>query len=115
LYMVNMWTGHATLDPTLFDYSDHYTHEQAGAADPGLPTFYPIKAVHELDNSCRMAVGFQPKGNEPGLCQVIQPAKPEGSCTSNPTDVQICTRQFNGTWNYSTCSCIQPTPFPPVP
>ncbi|HUG33886.1 MAG TPA: hypothetical protein VMJ90_03885, partial [Anaerolineales bacterium] len=66
LYMVNMWTGHATLDPTLFDYSDHYTHEQAGAADPGLPNFYPIKEVYELDNSCRIAVGFHPSGNEPG-------------------------------------------------
>lgn len=67
-YMVNMWTGHSTLDPALFDYSDHYTQEQAGAADPGYPLFYPIKAIYELDNSCRIAVGFQPKGNEPGLC-----------------------------------------------
>jgi len=115
LYMVDMWAGHATLDPTLFDYSDHYTHEQAGAADPELPLFYPIKAVYELDNTCRMAVGFQPTGNEPGLCPVLAPAKPDSGCTSNPTDVQVCMRQFNGTWNYSTCTCIPPTPIPPVP
>jgi hypothetical protein len=69
-FMVNMWTGHNTLDPSMFDYSDHYTHEQAGAADPVFPNFYPIKSVYELDNSCRIAVGFQPTGNEPGLCFV---------------------------------------------
>ena len=76
-YMANMWTGHATLDPAMFDYSDHYTHDQAGAADPEFPLFYPIKAVYELDSTCRVAVGFQPTGNEPGLCSV--PTAPSGS------------------------------------
>jgi len=112
IYMINMWTGHATLDPTLFDYSDHYTHEQAGAADPELPLFYPIKSVYELDNSCRMAVGFQPSGSEPGLCPVLAPVKPEGGCTSNPAAVQTCTQQMNGTWDYNTCTCILPPPIP---
>ena len=116
LYMVNMWTGHATLDPTLFDYSDHYTHELAGAADPGFPTFYPIKAVYELDNSCRIAVGFQPQGNEPGLCAVIQPAPQPGdppTAGCNPTTLQlsVCFQQ-NGSWNYSTCQCDLPPPIP---
>ncbi|MBI3168820.1 MAG: hypothetical protein HYZ22_10100 [Chloroflexi bacterium] len=74
-YLANMWTGHGTLDPAMFDYSDHYTHEQAGAADPGFPLFYPIKSIYELDNSCRIAVGFQPTGSEPGLCLVsVAPA-----------------------------------------
>jgi hypothetical protein len=93
VYMVNMWTGHGTLDPSMFDYSDHYTHEQAGASDPEYPFFYPIKGVYELDNSCRIAVGFQPTGNEPGLCfipKVVPPAEPGspscveygGSCSS---------------------------------
>lgn len=78
-YMVNMWTGHGTLDPAMFDYSDHYTHEQAGAADPGFPLFYPIKGIYELDNSCRIAVGFQPTGSEPGLClvSIAPPSAPE--------------------------------------
>lgn len=117
LYMVNMWTGHATLDPILFDYSDQYTHEQAGAADPGLPTFYPIKAVYEMDNSCRMAVGFQPTGNEPGLCPVLQPARPEPGATvavCNPTRSQlgVCFQQPGGVWNYTTCQCDVPPPIP---
>ncbi len=112
IYMVNMWTGHGTLDPALFDFSDHFTHEQAGAADPELPNFYPIKAVYELDNSCRMAVGFQPNGSEPGLCPVLAPTKPAGSsCNPTPTDLGICGQQ-GGTWNYSTCQCDLPPPIP---
>lgn len=93
-FMTHMWTGHGTLDPALFDYSDHYSHEQAGAADPSFPFFYPIKTVYELDSSCRIAVGFYPKGSEPGLCTIpVVPAPPEageascvaygGSCSSS--------------------------------
>jgi hypothetical protein len=59
-YLINMWAGTSLLDPALFDLNDHFTHEQAGAADRGYEVYYPIKAVYEVDNSCRMAVGFQP-------------------------------------------------------
>ena len=99
LFMANMWTGHATLDPAMFDYSDHYTHEQAGAADPEFPFFYQIKAIYELDSTCRIAVGFQPTGSEPGLCALaVVPTQPDSigvpaclaygdACT---TDSQCC-------------------------
>ncbi len=75
-YMLNMWTGNSLMNPGFFDLSDHFTHEQAGAADPGLEIFYPIKSVYEIDNSCRVSVGFQPIGNEPGLCKELNP-KPD--------------------------------------
>ena len=106
-YLIDMWAGHATLDPSLFDYSDHFTHEQAGAADPGLPTFYPIKAVYELDNTCRMAVGFQPTSSEPGLCQVLSPVVVPGvpgptACVRPPTCYGC-----GYTWNPVTCTCSQ--------
>lgn len=109
IYMVNMWTGHGSLDPALFDFSDHFTHEQAGAADPELPIFYPIKAVSELDNSCRMAVGFQPKGSEPGICPLLVPPKAEEPTSCQPTmrDINYCL-QVGGTWNYTTCQCDIP-------
>lgn len=106
-YLVNMWTGRSCLDPALFDFSDHYTHEQAGAADPEFPNFYPIQSVFELDNTCRMAVGFKPTGSEPGLCQVRVPAGPsdpaEPGCQLNDA---ICARQGPGYYfDPAACSC----------
>jgi hypothetical protein len=59
-----------SLNPALFDYNDHFTHEQAGAANPDLPNFYPIKGLAEFDNTCRQAIGYDPTGLEPGLCPV---------------------------------------------
>ncbi|MCI0554833.1 MAG: hypothetical protein L0287_28120, partial [Anaerolineae bacterium] len=110
-YLIDMWVGHASLDPALFDYSDHFTHEQAGAADPGFPLFYPIKAVAELDNSCRMAVGFQPTGSEPGLCQAFESIEQGSnpSCNTTSGDLFKCNKE-GGTWNSTTCQCELPQP-----
>ncbi|MCE9645084.1 MAG: hypothetical protein K8S20_03710 [Chloroflexi bacterium] len=71
-FMINAWAGADDMDPARFDLSDSYTHEQAGTSLTELPIYYPIKEVSELDNACRIPVGFQPTGNEPGLC----PTKP---------------------------------------
>jgi hypothetical protein len=100
VYMVNMWTGHSTLDPAMFDYSDHYTHDQAGAADPSLEFFYPIKALYEIDNSCRMAVGFQPTGAEPGLCPVSATPQPEACVPA--FEPSLCAPQE---YDPETCTC----------
>jgi hypothetical protein len=78
-YLINMWAGTSLLDPALFDLNDHFTHEQAGAADPGFELYYPIKEVSEIDNSCRMAVGFQSTGEEPGLCETYIPKEKGGA------------------------------------
>ncbi|WKZ36004.1 MAG: hypothetical protein QY332_20535 [Anaerolineales bacterium] len=116
-FMINMWAGTSLLDPALFDINDRFTHEQAGAADKGLEFFYPIKEVAEIDNSCRMAVGFQPTGNEAGICPVPQkeqqgaPVPPGTSCP--PGTFLFC--------NNGVCFCFPifiiefPTPIPPVP
>jgi hypothetical protein len=89
-YLINMWAGTSLLDPALFDLNDRFTHEQAGAADPGFEIYYPIKAVSELDSSCRMAVGFQPSGEEPGLCEVFIPKDDGGAgppaCVPSPNN-----------------------------
>lgn len=111
-FLIGMWAGTNLIDAGLFDINDKYTHEQAGAADAGLEYYYPIKEVAELDNSCRMAVGFQPNGSEPGICPVPAPqqADPVPPGTSCPAGtVLIC---FNG-----NCFCLPlifiPTDEPP--
>lgn len=102
-YLINMWAGNS-LDPSLFDINDLFTHEQAGAADPGLEIFYPIKGVSEIDNSCRMAVGFQPVGTEAGLCEVLANSLQPGPTTcAVPNSCLGC----GYTWNPVTCTCSQ--------
>jgi hypothetical protein len=85
-YLAGTWAGNASLDPARFDFNDHMTHEQAGAATRGYEYFYPIKELAELDSSCRMAIGFQPTGNEPGLCKSLIPAVPNAPGCPNTCD-----------------------------
>ncbi|CAG1007047.1 hypothetical protein ANAEL_03486 [Anaerolineales bacterium] len=66
-YTAGIWAG-THLDPALFDYNDHYKYEQAGAANPEIKNFYPIKGLSELDNTCRQAIGYDATGLEPGIC-----------------------------------------------
>jgi hypothetical protein len=66
-YTAGIWAG-THLDPALFDYNDHYTHEKAGAANSEIKNFYPIKDLSELDNTCRYAIGYDASGLEPGIC-----------------------------------------------
>jgi len=99
-YIVGMWAGSGIFDPAMFDLNDQFTHEQAGAALIDFEYFYPIKAISELDNTCRMAIGFQPTGAESGLCSEA-PQRGGGAC--QPI---ACT----GNYTYycaDTCTCAR--------
>ncbi len=58
------------LNPAWFDYNDHFTADEAGSPLTEATQYYPIKALAEVDNTCRWAVGFTPTGSEPGICPV---------------------------------------------
>lgn len=68
-YTAGIWAG-THLDSALFDYNDHFTYEQAGAANSEITNFYPIKELSEFDNICRYAIGYDATGLEPGICPV---------------------------------------------
>jgi len=116
-FLINMWAGNS-LNPAMFDINDRYTHEEAGAADAGLEYFYPIKAVAEVDNTCRVPVGFQASGNEPGLCATPQQIANEESPLSGSAGagracpiglVQKCDPS-DGCW----CEPVFSLPQPPI-
>ena len=87
----------SNLDPAMFDFNDHLTHEQTGAADPGLEIFYPIKELSEMDNACRMPLGFAATGQEPGLCpSAAPPGAPPVGCNLKCPD---------GYWLLEDCTC----------
>lgn len=65
-YAMGAWAG-TSIDPAVFDHHDHMTHAQAGSPYADFAV-YPLKALAEIDNTCRLAIGFDPTGLEPGLC-----------------------------------------------
>ncbi len=105
-YLINMWAGTSLLDPALFDLNDHFSHEQAGAADRGLEYYYPIKEVYEIDSSCRMAIGFQPTGQEPGLCEVLVPDGNGGYVEPSTGGCSLTANSCpNGRFDAVNCCC----------
>ena len=72
------WAG-SNIDPKMFDYEDQMTHAQAGSPNPG-DAIYPIKQMAEIDNTCRLAIGFAPTGKEPGLCTTVAKREGGGAC-----------------------------------
>ncbi len=72
----------------LFDHNDHFTYEEAGSPTKSETAYYPLKAMFMLDNTCRAASGYTPKGNEPGLCPVVNPVVEE--INEDPTCTRVC-------------------------
>lgn len=101
-FLVGMWAGNQDLDPASFEMNDNLTHEQAGSSLVEFEYFYPIKELSEIDNTCRMAIGFQPIGNEPGLCEL--PASEPSGC---PPEYYVC-RNVSQIAVVIVCSCNQP-------
>ena len=97
-FAMGVWAG-SNIDPSMFDYNDHMTHIQAGDPNTGYPT-YPIKGLAEIDNTCRLAIGFVPTGKEPGLCKTIQQQVKQCKLSS----LSCYPYQFSA----ATCSCEVP-------
>ncbi|MDZ7845158.1 MAG: hypothetical protein U5K99_10210 [Anaerolineales bacterium] len=70
----NPWTDGGIKDPGLFDFNDHFTFEEAGSPNKGNYR-YPVKAVAQVDSTCRVWYGFIPTGEEPGLCTTGETAR----------------------------------------
>jgi len=68
-FMWSVVSSDAALDPSKFYFQDHFTAEEAGAANTDDPT-YPLNELAGIDNTCRVPLGFQVTGNEPLGCYV---------------------------------------------
>jgi len=103
-YAMGAWAG-TKIDPAIFDMNDHMTHIQAGSANQG-DGVYPIKALAEIDNTCRLAIGFVPNGSEPGLCKNIVPSNGQPALAACPQPASSC-YPYNQK-PYPNCSCDIP-------
>ena len=68
-FMWSVLSSDVAIDPATLYYHDHFTAEQAGAANTDDPN-YPIKDLAAVDNTCRVPLGFQAIGTEPLGCYV---------------------------------------------
>lgn len=66
-FLWGVWADAGLRKPAQFDYHDAFTKMEAGMAIRDDKD-YPLKAVAELDNTCRKAYGFSASAGIPGLC-----------------------------------------------
>ncbi|GAB4420361.1 MAG: hypothetical protein Kow002_08690 [Anaerolineales bacterium] len=111
-FMLGVLADTGIKDVGLMYYNDRYTEEEAGSPERG-EKYYPLKALHSIDNACREAFGFAPTGYEPQLCPRDEPEpKPRetpGVCQPPNTQTFYCA------WSYEYCCCTNfpgcgPTP-----
>lgn len=68
-FLWSVWADEGLNDPAMFDYNDRFTFSMAGSPYPDHQ-FHPIKEIYLVDSTCRSWYGYEPVGDEPGLCQV---------------------------------------------
>lgn len=89
-FLWGAWADKVIKDPSKFDYNDAFGPSEAGS--PIKPSDdYPLKALHSLDNTCRLPYGVAQTGNIPGMCKIGIPTPEPGK----PGEVCTCTR-----WSY---------------
>ncbi len=84
IFLWGIWADDGVRDPTRMDYNDTFTLEQAGSPIINQAQ-YPLKDLYQVDNTCRESYGYEPVGNEFGLCP--QP-KPTATSTPEPTSTK---------------------------
>ena len=93
VFMWGAWTDEGPIEPGWFDYNDHFTEPQAGSPLSGSPDF-PLNELYLVDNTCRWVYGFDPTGDEPGICDI---PKPTATPTITPTATTPPTYTISGT------------------
>jgi hypothetical protein len=74
-FMWSVWASKQEINPGLFNLHDAVKAEDAGSPNKNDAT-YPIKVVSEVDNSCRVPLGFDASGSEPLGCLVATGSVP---------------------------------------
>ena len=79
-FLWGAWVDKGVKDPAKFDYNDAFGESEAGS--PIKPSSdYPLKALHSLDNTCRLPYGFEALSGIPGICTSIPVVEKESrSC-----------------------------------
>lgn len=97
-YMLGVLADAGLKEVGKLDYVDRFTEEQAGSPERS-EKYYPLKALHSVDNTCREAFGFKPNGYEPQLC-------PRDEATPRPRPTrQFCPPPLTMMCNWDPIQC----------
>jgi hypothetical protein len=83
------FTDGAPFSEKEYDLQVSYTLEQAGSPIKG-EIDYPLKDVFAVDNTCRVASGYEATGYEPGICPLSKAPVPEKEDKSAPCVGKLC-------------------------
>ncbi len=121
-FMYTVITDAGLKDVTKMDYNDRFSMDEAGSPVRSSE-HYPLLSLYAVDNTCRGAVGFNPRGYEPRLCSVLAPP----TLTPKPTLITItptadsltcqpppegCPADAPNWWPAPHCACST-TPYTP--
>jgi hypothetical protein len=73
-FLWGAWADSGLRNLQELDYNDRFSASEAGSPIKSDKA-YPLKALSELDNTCRVPFGFTTKVSLPGMCLVAQPEK----------------------------------------
>ncbi|GEM_PF-1707872 len=85
------WADGGIRDPQRMAFHDIFSLKEAGEPYTDSPN-YPIKAIAQVDSTCRGVLGFQPTGDEPCLCPDIA-AKAAAARGTPAGTAQTCSGQ----------------------
>lgn len=91
-YLWVIWADEGLRDPALADYNDRFSFEEAGSPYPEH-RYHPIQEIYLLDTTCRSWYGYEPAGDEIGLCQIYAPGEGFQLCYTfsiGPTSSTVC-------------------------
>lgn len=94
VFLWSAWASQGADQFSFFDHNDYFTFDQAGSPTKSQKDYYPLKDLFALDNTCRSASGFTPKGNEPGLCP--QPVSEKKGSSPGPNCRLVCSLTHPG-------------------
>jgi hypothetical protein len=94
-----VWADEGMRDPGAADYNDRFSFSAAGSPFPDHQ-YYPIREINLVDSTCRSWYGFEPVGDEVGICQIYIEPKPGGPNTG----WKLCFKTDSGAENcFDTC------------
>jgi hypothetical protein len=82
------FTDGAPFEPRLYDLQNSFTLEQAGSPIIG-EMYYPLNEVYAVDNTCRVASGYEATGREPGICPLTAPPEQPEQPESEPGEPNL--------------------------